>query len=569
MDRLKLKRVLARLDGLFLGVIEEVPGINRHCMTAQIDPAFVAGSAKVRKTSQPTPIYEFFSTTQPEPAAIDLLFSSQHMYDICKLQQNIVIRRVTNMEKKRHGRTVLEVAVQSGTGSVKMALKCIATDKKTQFRKGVVTLTQDEAVKTDTLPQEIKLLFCRKYAHGRMFLNDELRTYEVILMEMLCEEEIQIKMLHAIAGQGAYPADTAYTWWSAAIAKVLMLHRAGFVHGDAHLANFLWSSQIGGEIKMIDPERMKFSKQLSQHEWTISKLNDIYHLLFNNVCFIFLLTNKYDMVSIDWVSLHKRLDKINTILIGQSKTGFLLNDVVISDPSMMFYDDGKKKYVSEAIETCKRTNPEQYSRLPSIDTDQFLEGLSDPILLKKTMFYLIAQIKRASTFQIEDIDLQVPDSRIQQPRNTQQPNNLPPLQPPQQNTIPQQQNTFPQQQNTFPPQNTIPQQQNTILPLTLAGNQIFFRPDAEFYPLYYNVVGDTGRVYTNVNGAFKPYDGPGILLFSLVKNQMYSAYNKGNLLYICVSGSTLISGSMETGSFKPFQKFDLRKSPPELTYTDI
>jgi hypothetical protein len=334
---------------------------------------------------------------------------------------------------------------------------------------------------------------------------------------------------------------------------------------------------------------MKDLSQLDPHEKTILKLNDIYHLLFNNPGFSFMLTGKYELPRIDWVSLHKRLDTINTLLIEQHATGFQLNDVITFDPSINYNDDGKKNYGAEATEKCKQTNPEQYNRLPTVNTDQFLEGLSDPKILKKTFTYLIGQIQRNSQNKpIESADLKIPDSRMN-PQNTQH-RILPPLHPPPQITppqqaIPQQQYPSPQQQYTTPPQqytsaqqqNIIPRQQYTfpqpqnatsISPLTLEGNQIFYRPDTEYYQLYYNVVGDTGIMYVNVSGTFQPYSGPPIMLFAFVKNQMFLAHNNGNPLYIYVSGPTLLSGSMETGSFNPFQQFDLRKSPPELISTD-
>lgn len=545
---MELKRILERLDGLFLGVVEELPGLGRLTMKVLPDHDFVAKSYNATRYEGPTPVYSFLAN--PTGVAwLDLIFTNQILFSKCKYQRLVSVKKVIDLKNERLGRTIILVDI----GGDQLVLKCIGNSNKTYGANATKTPTQDEAFNFDTMPETLKTHFVKKYAHGRLWIGDAYNC-EAILMESLFEEAITKEMVRRIRSNDG----NFYAWWSQAIGMLLKIHRNGYIHGDSALANFSWSVQgIGSEIKMIDPERMKNITSRDVTEKNLLKLCDIYHVIFHSVVYATLAKNAGAMEDVDFKSLHGRLDTIYQKLSLSERSLFLLNDVIIYSDSIssMALDVDNPTNLPNVLSYHRSVNPQQFSKLSSIDTDPFLERLCDPLMLRKTVEYIILQTKRFG-YPIEALDLLFPGSS----------------QTPHQPTLPTHHLLPHQAVPVFSPQAAIhtptPHVQAALL--IINDSQVMMSTTPHWLKVCYSVANGVCNLYLA--------SLQGLIPFNISSKQQLFITNKGsqivepahdnfhNTFFFYVDGLNLIVEKLQTsGVISPFQVFSLATNQPTLT----
>ena len=281
-------------NACFLGVVEEdqIDVIKRVAMDVKIAPNFVTNSASGlnnRLTGKPKDPTMTSKYLVQEISKIISLFITNPMLNI-NMGHTLTVWKIGNMQNDRFGRTILEVSIPNFPH---MALKCVGEKigiLKNTSENDLVILSaiQQEALAFDKLPATVRKLFPTKYGHGRIWFSPDLLgpdfTCEVILMELCCFDDLRELMVKKI--------DTEKTeivrWWALAADKLYALHIAGFTHGDAHLSNFIFTDRVGGNMKIIDIERMRTLADLGDGPDGLAyrnlyKLCDIYHFLFHNV----------------------------------------------------------------------------------------------------------------------------------------------------------------------------------------------------------------------------------------------------------------------------------------------
>lgn len=569
----ELKQVLARLEGLFLGTIEEVPGIGRLGIHAVVDGAFIAASSKAAGrvgNARVTPLYNILTAPDVGQVLIDLNFTDPSALTYFKPGRIMTIKKVIDMDKLRAGRTIL--LIQTGTSS--LVLKCINCSVK-KSGEAIITPTQDEALHFDdpALPKNLKNNFVQKYAHGRIFVEhgDTGMELECILMEYLCEDAIDyIVNLYAQQNNLMF-----YKYWADVIGVVHNMHMSGYVHGDCKLDNFMWRGAIGGQVLIIDPERMQKLADFPITEQNLFKLADIVYLVFSGVfplltgkdVFPIITGNNKEEFSATLNTLQSRLAAIYDMLDSTEKPLFLLNDAIAYDISIIMlslYTTVKDSYDS-LVANLKQLNPIQFERMGRVNIDLFLERLSNPRFLQATIEYLGLQFRR-SGLPIEQVDLQFPGSVLYPLAPSGARAALPVIQPP--NTI-----IKPYNPNPTPPAPKPVYSQsasgvsrlspgNPLPPLITQGVQVMYNN----YPVCYQTTnGQCLLFYDNGSQSLHFDASKPIQMFIFFNGRVVTANdNQHNLFYFKVQGAYFMVYMLvaSTNQLQLFEQYDMTTRTP-------
>lgn len=404
-------------NGMFIGVVEDEKShmTGRHIMEVHVNRnEFMQASTSVLRGIPAVDQTEIFQKLVRERRELgngillDLIFTDDSMYRTFSDKCEIKMIKAINLDKTRSERTIVEVVVEGIAQP--MVLKCIECKIKPTVMKekgsGIETIMQQEVSAFDSLPEEIKHIFVKKYAHGRLWIDKT--SYEVILMERLFVSDLNYAMTQR---RFEHDIPVQYEWLSQAFGLLHTIHKAGYSHGDANCQNILWTDGIGeGTMKFIDIERMinLNSKELDNAVKAVCKLSDIGQLLLQNSL---AEMGKRRQIFIDYGLLHERLRHIKKELFKStninSSSGVFLDDVLPFDDS--FKDcriDFPRliKFVNSLIES----HPSQYEKMTDLkfneNLDVFTSNLSNPLYLKKVFTYILMQINKSAD-QSDSIDL--------------------------------------------------------------------------------------------------------------------------------------------------------------------
>lgn len=285
-------------------------------------------------------------------------------------------------------------------------------------------------------------------------------------MEKMCKIDLQ-----RVINGNSYPHYEKMGWWAQAIEKLIMIHDANWTHGDCHLGNILFTTDVGvGELKWIDPERMTDISKVNSKQAAVSKIQDIYHVLLHIGYVGSRLSGGVNtLFTVDFNKLYQRLKAIKNSVPSLRST-IWLSDIIMFDNNIkgiMGKDgNGTSRITLELLKVIE--NHEQYKFVDQIDFSSFLRKLTNKYYLDNVIHYLIRQIDMALTpnhMAITQEDLQIPSetpsSRMQAVQNPYPANAYPPQPKPPQQVLPPQWNipaaVMPQQ----------PAQQSNVIPLVL------------------------------------------------------------------------------------------------------
>jgi hypothetical protein len=409
----------------FLGVAEEAAEykVGSKAMRVSIDiPSFKRESTAAIGRNPLTEIYKNLISEgdgfTPPDIFVQLTFTDVNFWNVFKSKDNIEVIRVLNLDKSRYERTILEVRVKGIENP--MVLKCIETRLKEIVSGNVQTITQQEIMAFDRLPQNLKNHFVRKYAHGRLWFTNV--SYEVILMEKLSA----VTLRGALTGVSidfknntADPVPKQFVWLANAFGLLHRLHVAGWSHGDSHADNIIWP--IGSnDLKFIDPERMLDMNELDngspKHDnetKAIRKLGDIYQLLFVNDLAIFGLNPRPTSYDLRVDLLHSRFKEIKAALASVGiESSFSLDDTI---PYHYGFRGAGINKIEDVKLFLRNFDREQYKKFSSADfhvkLDEFTLKLSDPVYLQKVFIFTIMELnKSVQNAPIDESDFSFPIS---------------------------------------------------------------------------------------------------------------------------------------------------------------
>lgn len=342
------------------------------------------------------------------PLIVELSFTSREIGVLCSTLHYLPVTRVINMCIERLGRTILEVYINK----TPMVLKIVNSAYKDTVNGHVQTPTEQEANSFNRIPEKLRDIFVEKYAHGRLYASDGTGDYspEVILMKKMCEIDLQTAMLSEKS-----PYMHKIKWWAEAMQKLLTIHECGWIHGDCHTSNLLWSNEVGvGPLKWIDPERMRECSTFGSDTKFLAayKLLEIYHILFHTAFFgNRLIGGLPSLFQVDFCMLHQRLNSVRSELGRNGRTDmvleFMLPDVIIFHNGNR--GDGMKGLTPEIVQTLR--HHVQYERMDGVDYNQFLRKLTNVYYLDNVYEYLVGQTNKvlAGDMTISAEDLLIPN----------------------------------------------------------------------------------------------------------------------------------------------------------------
>jgi len=401
----KLERAVGRLSVAFLGVVEdETTGVigKKKLDLKIVDMAEFTRSLGRKPRTQC--VEHLLNETIVLNGGVDLRFTDTSMLQKLNPLGVLKIIRVIDMAKERLGRTILEVDV-SGE---RIVLKVVNAMNKVTINDSIHTPTETEVHAFDMLPTTIKPLFVKKYAHGRLFLNEY--TPEVILMEKM----FPVDMQHLVAVTNrSFTLQDKMGWWVKAIESLLKIHRAGFFHGDCHLGNILFTDDLGkGNLKWIDPERMISINGLDEKTKAAYALQEIYHILIHNL-YVIVRTN-LPLDKMDFGKLSDRLFIIKNRLNTEDRKNFMLPEMIIFDQNIRGNGGQLDKVFMDAIKmgSIRMGRQNQYDLLGTVDYDSFLEKLTNVYYLENVVEYLINQFNKAKLgdMSVRSDDLTIPST---------------------------------------------------------------------------------------------------------------------------------------------------------------
>jgi hypothetical protein len=381
---------------MFLGVVEEVPFQFRKVMQIDFRNNVYQGDPEITDESNRTNIDRYFMSHHNHDAGfsfIELFYTSdEHFTDTYPM----IVEKVINSYKKRYQRLILHVTINGQD----YALKCVNTVLKF-IQPHTNTPIQYEATMYNSMPSELKAIFAKKIAHGRLYVGEEYSA-ETLLLELLDPETLQT---YLISDHASGQISNLYEKWALAFSMLKLLHNKQFTHGDASVNNMHYN--LSRELKFIDPERAYNHVGSSDLKLKVCmQMNDIYHMLFHTT--VFHLCSNYIYHPIDFGQLHNRLALIHTQLPPAEKEHFLLNDSIIFCNEMMQIH-ANLGIIEQNMASFKQINPAQFNKLETIDTGLLLQRLSDPRMLRDTVIYLGKQLYKMGK-PIDADDLNFPGS---------------------------------------------------------------------------------------------------------------------------------------------------------------
>ena len=401
----KLEGVIDRLNSVFLGAVEDARTkvVVRHVMVLDIFRLLFRERMhkEILNVTDITDIVKFI--LDGAQLKVSLAFTNYRVADECKALSKLKVNRVLNMAKGRWGRTILEVEIR---GSLAV-LKIVNTVLKEVVDESVQTPTEQEVNSFDNIPEHLKLIFVDKYAQGRLYIEGDDSGYspEVVLMEKMCPTELQQAL-----SRSPEPINVKMGWWANAIEKLIMIHEAGWIHGDCYPSNILWTHDVGvGELKWIDPERMVNLSGKDPKLVAAYKLQEIYHILIHNGFFGSRLEGGMNaFYLVNYGALHERFKEIRKrIPDDNTRNAFLLPDTI------MYHNDFRGGVIAgritpEVMETFK-SHP-QYQVMDTIDYTGFLKKLTNIYYLENVYAYLILQMNKVlrGDMTISAADLDIP-----------------------------------------------------------------------------------------------------------------------------------------------------------------
>ena len=380
----KLEGAIDRLNGLFLGVVENSSQnvLVRHVMGLDIDTKLLNERMlrEMRKGTEKTTIVEhILNGAQLE---VSLYFTDYKISDECKALSKIRVNRVLKMAQNMLGRTILEVEIRE----VPFALQIVNTVFKEIVDDSVQTPTEQEVNSFESLPEDLKHIFVEKYAHGRLYIKGDVGGYspEVILMEKMCP-----KVLNNALTDSSEPITVKMGWWAEAIKKLIVIDEAGWIHGDCYHANISWTRDVGvGELKWIDPKRMINHSGMDLKLVAAYKLQEIYHiLLFSSFVSNRLQGGLVSLNAVNLGALHERLNEVRKRLPSKLIHAFMLPDTI------MFYEGFRHGIITPDLMEAIRSHP-QYQVMDTIDYTEFLRKLTNIYYLENVYEYLILQMNK-------------------------------------------------------------------------------------------------------------------------------------------------------------------------------
>jgi hypothetical protein len=469
----------------------------------------------------------------------EIHFTNAGMGEKCKHLDTLLLMNVFGMGDKRHGLTLFEVKI----GNETMVLKCINTEKKSLKNGAVVTYTETETKSFDALPDILKPDFVTKYAHGRIFVKPDL-TYEFILMEKM----YPTSMADAFWVLNRSQTEAfVYEWWVKAIEKLIKIHDAGFIHGDCHLGNILWTEGIcKGDVKWIDPERM-IKIPDSRDEASIWKLQEIMHILMFSAMFMTMVdpTMNFDIQSYDFNRLHLRLVLINQTLPASKQPLFYLHDTIMFDTTMKYARPNG--YSPMDLNGIRASNPSQYERMQSVDYRGFLVKLTDQGYLKKTVVYLAKQARKC--FILHDMTVTPDDLYIPVESTEDQSAAIPAVLTPQ------------------PTQ--VVAQQVQVTPLKYFNDFVMLQIAKQQFSVAYFSFVDNAAVLClkNAAGTAYPVRKQSSYLFTLKAGRVTQETDGGLPLQFTLEGMYMIVRRQVQNTLIPLYLFDLTKYPAQFVHS--
>ena len=227
-------------NGMLISVVEDEKSrmSGRHIMEVHVNGnEFMQASTSVLMGIPAENRTEIFQKLVRERGELrngillDLIFTDDNMYRTFSDKCEIKMIKAINLDKTRSERTIIEVVVEGIAQP--MVLKCIECKIKPtsmkENKRGIETIMQHEVSAFDSLPEGIKHVFVKKYAHGRLWFDKT--SYEVVLMEKLCPSDLNLALT-----QHSFNQDTPdqYGWLAQAFGLLHTIHKAGYSHGDAN-----------------------------------------------------------------------------------------------------------------------------------------------------------------------------------------------------------------------------------------------------------------------------------------------------------------------------------------------
>jgi hypothetical protein len=403
----------------FLGVVEEETAkvVARRVLDVRVMSNFQADSVVVEDQSR-TDIFKWLCVNTP--CVISLYVTDTYLKNFLSDSdvKDMFVHSVVNMRNSRHGRTILQVSL--GDSTVRSVLKCVAQSiavKKSATEREVSTKTaaQQEVHAFDNLPDNLKMHFVEKIAHGRIWFRmqdpDSDISFETILMAMCLPSDVSMILFEMLLSY----KEMVMRRWIEAIRLVILIHSHGYTHGDANLSNFVFTSPMLNAdgmiafardrdmrkydslpLKMIDPERMHQMSEFDHVEDGIAYRNlymmhDLNDILFRHLVFMY-FNGHYTEVSVEHIQ--KRMEQIHGQLPVTLQRSFYLHDCMLFDGDILHMTADSSHVIT--FNELKVKHPQRCARLASglLDVDGYLSLLTNPKYLHKTVTYVLRQIEK-------------------------------------------------------------------------------------------------------------------------------------------------------------------------------
>lgn len=290
----------------------------------------------------------------------------------------IVNIRDVVLERIGYGKTVfLHLLCANKTYFMKCSVTLLLNDP---MRK---TLIENEIEKYNKIKEcKIEDLFCKHFAHGRLFVQNMNDSYFDNLEVVILED----------AGVDLWKFKLEEEWTSklsvfiSALEILQKLHSKGLSHCDTKLDNFAIDGT--GKTRLIDPETLFDFSKSSQSKQMICKLKDLNQWLLSHPLIWRRFGNKYPVGELPHVF---KIIKETKALVPKEKEAFFPWDKFFLDVDVFFVNLFKMEYESEFKECERKFNENQ----TKIDMDLIYSTLKDPTKLAK-----IIQVISAITNQI-------------------------------------------------------------------------------------------------------------------------------------------------------------------------
>jgi tRNA A-37 threonylcarbamoyl transferase component Bud32 len=540
---MELKRILSRLDGLFLGVVED----DTYGKTLKSAVQLVClPNVKKLIFDNPTlfnPHYQ--GMARPDSyGIIQVIFTCNDIYgkDVRTIKLIHAIEIIDHLLSKAQ-RVIFGCRIDGLDQN--FALKCMTTKMDKVSPDGIVTSIESE-VNGFHIDDRIKHLFATKFAHGRLWLDRD-ESCEVILMEKLSKNNL----FNQLVNEPNEQKQLAYL--SSAFNLLHALHGLGYAHCDCHTGNILGVDDSFRSMKFIDPDRIERFGPSTDYRRNLLLMYDLYLLLIYSNPFILKKMNKSMSYTVQNMStIHQRLKQIKV-----RAPHFSLDEYILFDISLASNLSNR-----DVLNVSISKYSEEFRRLPNVDFDGFYRKLTDMANLELFLTYMARQILKT---EINPLDFDHYDLHGWEPlQGTVQNVQYPPIQPIIHGNYPVMYQNPVDPRYTHPMYNIPPQQVDhgmKQLLLTYMGNPISIH-DAQGNQYGYSKSSGAFKLYLKIGDVFheQPIAHKQMFFFNggaLTQLKYRSSFD----MYMHLVGGRYMQLSMFNSAFTIHQILDLDLPP--------